>query len=418
MNLNETLAYINSMPKFIEKPVLDVMKAILNKLDNPQDKLKFIHIAGTNGKGSVCSYISSILKQSDMTVGMFTSPFVTCFNERFQVNGEYITDCDLCDITASVKATLDKMGDDYKIPQFGLVTIIGFVYFLKKQCDVVVLEVGLGGRTDPTNVISTPLCSVITQIGLDHTDRLGDNIGQIAFEKGGIIKAGGKTVLYPNQDEQVVNVIRSLSIQSESKLIIPRADRLECVKCNLTGATFDYFGEEYEISIAGNCQVYNAVTAIETIKAVFPKIPVDTVKKGLKSAHIPARLQVISKNPTIILDGGHNADAVNVLCEYILKNGIKPACIIGMCKDKDIEYFIQRLGPICREIHTVSVGTRAETAENLAQYSQHYCSTVKAHESVESALEELMSQDGDILICGSLFVANKAYNALKTKFDI
>ena len=418
MNLNETMAYINSMPKFIERPVLDVMKAVLSKLDNPQEKLKFIHVAGTNGKGSVCAYISSILKESDITVGMFTSPFVTCFNERFQVNGELISDSDLCDITAQVKSVLDEMGENYFIPQFALVTIIGFIYFLKKQCDVVVLEVGLGGRSDPTNVISTPLCSVIMQIGLDHTDRLGNNIGQIAFEKGGIIKAGGKTVLYPMQDEQVVNVIRSLSIQSQSKLIIPRADRLECVKCNLTGATFDYFGEEYEISIAGNCQVYNAITAIETVKAVFPKIPADTVKKGLKSAHIPARLQVISKAPAIILDGGHNADAVNVLCEYILKNRIKPACIIGMCKDKDIEYFIQKLGPLCREIHTVSVGARAESAETLAEHSQHYCSTVKVHDSVESALEQLMSQDGDILICGSLFVANKAYNALKARFDI
>ena len=207
------------MPRFIEKPVLEVMKTVLCTLDNPQDKLKFIHVAGTNGKGSACVYISSIAKSAGLTVGKFTSPYVVDFRERFQINDRMISKSDLCEITTQVKSILDELGEDYLLPQFALITVIGFLYFLKNNCDVVVLEVGLGGRTDPTNIIKNPLCSVIMQIGLDHTDRLGDNVGQIAFEKGGIIKPNGKTVLYPIQKEQTVNVIRSMSIQSNSKFI-------------------------------------------------------------------------------------------------------------------------------------------------------------------------------------------------------
>ena len=419
MNLTDTMEYINSMPRFIEKPVLEVMKTVLCTLDNPQDKLKFIHVAGTNGKGSACAYISSIAKCAGLTVGKFTSPYVVDFRERFQINDRMISKSYLCEITTQVKSILDELGEDYLLPQFALITVIGFLYFLKNNCDVVVLEVGLGGRTDPTNIIKNPLCSVIMQIGLDHTDRLGDNIGQIAFEKGGIIKPNGKTVLYPIQKEQTVNVIRSMSIQSNSKFIQTRTDDIKNINYSLTGATFTYKGEYYEIGISGKCQPYNALTAIEAINASLPDITTDIIKKGLKNAQIPARLQVIRQSPALVVDGGHNEDAVNVLIDFILRNKIKPICVIGMSKDKDIKTFIHKIGPLCREIHTVQVDSpRAETAENIATLAQIYCSTVKPHSDFDKLIDEMLSKDDDLLICGSLYVANYALNAIKSKFDI
>ena len=418
MNLKETQAYISSMPRFITSPVLDVMRAVLCELGNPQEKLKFIHVAGTNGKGSACAYISSVCEESGMKTGLFTSPYVIDFRERFQINGEMISESELCEITEEIKSVLDRM-PDCKPPEFGLVTLIGLLWFYKKKCDVVVFEVGLGGRTDPTNVIPTPLCSVIMQIGLDHTDRLGDNLGKIAFEKGGIIKPNGNTVMYPRQEEQVVNVIRSLSIQSESKFVYPRLNGLTNVEYTFKGAKFKWNGEEFELEIAGECQPYNALTAIEAVRVAFPKIPLEDIQNGIRKARIPARIQVIRETPKLIIDGGHNADSVKVLSDYIIRNRVHPICVMGMMKDKDTAGFLHTIGPLCREIYAVqSASPRAETPENICLLAKNYCSKVECCDDLPKLLKTLVSRDEDLLICGSLFVANEAYHALKDEFDI
>lgn len=413
MNLNETMKYINSMPRFIQRPVLDIMRTALVKLGSPHEKLKFIHVAGTNGKGSVCSYLSCVCREHGMKTGAFTSPFVIDFRERFQINGEMITESELCETTQQVKDVLDVLGERYLPPQFGLVTLIGLTWFMKKGCDVVVLEVGLGGRSDPTNVIPTPLCSVITQIGMDHTDRLGDNIGHIAFEKGGIIKACGVTVLYPIQQEQTLNVIRSLSIQSKSRFIFPSLNQLTNIKYSLTGAEFCRKGERYEISIPGKCQPYNALTAIEAIRACLPEITQREIADGLKKARLPARLSVLRRSPAIIIDGGHNADAVEVLCDFVSQNRLKPVCVIGMMSDKDIDGFLAKIGPLCREIYAVQADDpRAESAGSIARRARHYCSSVSVCADLKSLLPRLADSASDLLICGSLFVAAQAYRIL------
>lgn len=401
------------MPRFVKRPVLDIMRAIMNKLGSPQDSLKFIHVAGTNGKGSACAYLSCICREHGMKTGMFTSPFVIDFRERFQINGEMISESELCETTQQVKTALDELGEEYLPPQFGLITAIGLLWFYKKQCDIVVFEVGLGGRTDPTNIIKTPLCSVIMQIGMDHTDRLGDNIGKIAFEKGGIIKPSGITVLYPLQKEQTVNVIRSMSIQSQSRFIYPSAKQLTDVRQTLGGSSFTRSGQTYEVGISGKCQPYNALTVIEAVHACLPEITDDEIKRGLKRANLPARIHVLRRDPALVIDGGHNEDAVDVLSEFILQNRLKPVCVIGMMSDKDIDGYLAKLGPLCLEIYAVQAASeRSEPAADIAKRAHHYCDYVKVSYDMRSLLEKLIKEKKDLLICGSLFVANEAYKIL------
>lgn len=412
MNYKQATEYIDSFLMFGSKLGLTRITKLLSDLGNPQDTLKFIHIAGTNGKGSTAYYCESVLRHAGYKVGMFVSPYIVDFRERFQINSQMISESDLCDIVARIKEICDRYPKDELPTEFEIVTAIGMVYFAEQKCDMVVLEVGLGGRLDSTNVIKTPDVCAITSLSLDHTQYLGETIDQIAYEKGGIIKAGAPVVLYPLQESGALETIKQICRERNSKLIIPSlANTLEK---SIFGETIEFDGLEFRLAIPGDKQKYNASVAITALRECSLELDDEQIVKGLESAKIPARLEVLSTNPKILLDGAHNPDGV-VMLEHTLDEYFdSPVGIIGMMKDKDIEKVLEKIAPKFSKIYTVTVDNpRSETADNLAKTVKKYCADVHACESVESAIELAKAENKDFCICGSLYLCSQARKILK-----
>ena len=257
MNYNEALDYIHSLLVFGSRPGLERMNEVMEKFNNVQDTLKYIHIAGTNGKGSTATMLSNVYIAAGYKVGLYISPYVVTFCERMQVNGVPISEKDLCFVCEQVKNT------GVTLTEFEFITACAFLYFAKEKCDVVILETGLGGRLDATNIIKNPLCSVITHIALDHMQVLGNTIGEITGEKCGIIKGNAPVVTDYMQDEEVISVIKSKT----SNLTVPEKDNVNIVSSDINGNTFIYKGEEYHTSLIGKHQINNALSVIETVNA-------------------------------------------------------------------------------------------------------------------------------------------------------
>ena len=412
MTYKQATEYIDSFLMFGSKLGLTRITKLLSDLGNPQDTLKFIHIAGTNGKGSTAYYCESVLRHAGYKVGMFVSPYIVDFRERFQINSQMISESDLCDIVARIKAICDTYPKDELPTEFEIVTAIGMVYFAEQKCDMVVLEVGLGGRLDSTNVIKTPDVCAITSLSLDHTQYLGETIDQIAYEKGGIIKAGAPVVLYPLQESGALETIEQICRERNSKLIIPNlANTLEK---SIFGEKVEFDGLEFRLAIPGDKQKYNASVAITALRECSLELDDEQIVKGLESAKIPARLEVLSTNPKILLDGAHNPDGV-VMLEHTLDEYFdSPVGIIGMMKDKDIEKVLEKIAPKFSKIYTVTVDNpRSETADNLAKTVKKYCADVHACESVESAISCAQAENKDFCVCGSLYLCSQARKILK-----
>lgn len=334
MNYCDALNYTHSLLKFGIKPGLERVSRLLSRLGNPQNDLKFIHVAGTNGKGSVCAMISSILRESGKKIGMFISPYIVDFRERIQINGEFISEEDFAYYALKVKEVINEEKDSPT--EFEFITAVAFTYFKEKGCDVVVLEVGLGGRYDSTNVIGVPLCSVITSISLDHTDILGDTVEKIAEEKCGIIKKNGVTVTSPLQNEGAFEVIAKNCAEKNNTLRMP-CDRPNILSQTLLGTRFEYGGETYTLGLPGDFQMKNVTLAIEVADVLG--IDVNHVKKGLEKAVHPARFEVVRDNPYVIIDGAHNEDGALELKASIDKyfKGQKVLGVCGMLADKSYQ---------------------------------------------------------------------------------
>ncbi|MFI3325831.1 MAG: folylpolyglutamate synthase/dihydrofolate synthase family protein [Clostridia bacterium] len=407
MTYKEALEMVSSRRKFPKKPGLERMKHLLDLIGNPQNKLKFVHVAGTNGKGTTCSYISSVLQESGYKTGLFTSPFVIDFTERFQINSQMIDHEQLIKHVDYVSSF-----DLGEITEFEFVTAIAMDWFAKQNCDIVVLEVGLGGRFDATNVIENPLVSVITSISLDHTKILGDTVEQIAFEKAGIIKENCPTVCYLNQKDSVIKVIEETCKTKNSKFHL--ADMyFDILEENINGSKFKTEELEIFIPFCGNHQIYNAITAYETIKILKKQnynITNENIVKGFRKTKIPARMEVISENPLFILDGGHNIGGAIAL-ESVLKKYLdnKKICgIIGMVEDKDYPDYVKVLAPkfdkiICLEPND----KRALKAEVLAGFARKHCDDVKVLPNACEAIDMALKEYENIVACGSLYLASE-----------
>lgn len=274
MTYRQAIDKINSLLRFGSRPGLDRITKLLQLLGNPHKGLSCVHVAGTNGKGSVCALLSSVLKNAGYKTGLFISPYVVDFRERIQINGCMIPETQLSEITEQVLPFVEQMATQNEIiTEFELITAIAFLYFKRQNCDIVVLETGLGGRFDSTNVIQTPLCSVITSIGLDHTAVLGGTVEEIAFEKSGIIKPYGNTVFYPQQPS--VNAVIEKAV-TEQKNTLFYADNvpLSPLESTIEGTTLDYGGQRLLLPLIGRHQIKNAKTALQTLqvlqKAGFP----------------------------------------------------------------------------------------------------------------------------------------------------
>ncbi len=398
MNYNETLKYIHSLGAFSHKAGLERINAVCQKLGQPQNNFKSIHIAGTNGKGSVCSFVSSVLKQAGYKVGIFVSPYITDFCERIQINGEYISRENLCRLSRQV------MDTGINLTEFEFITAVGFLYFSENKIDVAVLETGLGGRFDATNVISAPLVSVITKIGLDHTAVLGETIEQITKEKCGIIKSN-TVVTTHNQPQEAFDVINKY-VQN---VITPNTSELKIKKISLLGNEFSYCGTDYKISLGGDFQIENALVAIETLKNCGLLINDTDIKFGLENAFIPARLELVKQNPLIVIDGAHNPDGAEALCKA-LKEYPNATAIIGVMRDKNYKRVLELTLPYIKNTVCVSpIVPRALSAQELSTYAQKYCKNVFVANTLNDAINiaKQSCDDNPIFVFGSLYLASQ-----------
>ena len=418
MTYENALEKIHSLLSFGSRPGLDRILTLLDRMGNPQDKLKYIHIAGTNGKGSVSAMLSSTLVASGYKTGLFISPYITDFRERIQINNEMISKETLADAVEETFPLIEKLqSEGIIITEFEYVNALEFFIHANENCDVVVLETGLGGLLDCTNVIKPPLCSVITTIVLDHTAILGDTIEKIAAQKCGIIKSGSLAVT-SKQEEKAMNVIE----QTVERLNVPLS-KSESIKINvlsetLEGSDFEYNGRKIHLNLAGKHQLENAKTALAAIESVrqkgLLKITDDDISIGFSKTVNPARFELLSKNPVVILDGAHNPNGIEALKNAVSNflDGKKITCVMGMLADKDIDSSIKLLDDVFESVYTVPVNNpRAISSDKLAEKCKGYFKNVTSFDSAEkafdTAFDDAKKNGGAILICGSLYLAGE-----------
>ncbi len=403
MNYQESLAYIHSLLRFGIKPGLERISLVLSRLGNPQEGCRCVHIAGTNGKGSTSTMLAAVCRAAGLKTGLYTSPYVVDFRERMQINGEYISQSDLCSYTQRVRIAAETVG--VELTEFEFITALAFLWFAESDCDVVVLETGLGGRFDATNVIAKPLASVIVPIGLDHTAILGDTLEAIAFEKAGIIKKGCPVVVACNQPKAVQQVLEKRA--SEMGSTISFCDAPKVLESGIFGSRFLCGEKEYSVGMMGDYQALNATTVVQTVKAIDLPIKEEHIAEGLQSAFIPARMEKISLSPLTILDGGHNGHAAAAIKSSIANFPQKPIAIIGMMEDKDISDYAALLGECFSRIITVRVADnpRSISAEGLARIFGSYNSNVETASDYAQAIKMAEVGKQSVMVCGSLYLA-------------
>lgn len=396
MNYREATEYIEELQQYGSVLGLDSMRELCSRLGNPQDELRFVHIAGTNGKGSVLAYVSTILKEAGYRVGRYLSPTITDYRERFQIDGRFITQSGLCKYLERVKEAAEAMaaeGKPHPTP-FEVETAVAFLYFLDKKCDIVVLETGLGGALDATNVVKTTVAAVFASISMDHMAILGDTLEKIALVKAGIMK-DRCYVVTARQDPAVAKILKQAALLRKCKLYTADAERAKQVFYGVTKQRFTYAGyKNLEISMLGKFQIENAVVAVETIqvlaKAGFP-VKEEALRRGLLLTSWPGRFSVIGKKPLFIADGAHNEDASRRLAEslqfYFAEK--KMIFILGMLKDKEYEKVINNTCNMAEHIITVTppIRERAMPAYELAQAVRECNGNVTVADSVPEAVE-------------------------------
>jgi len=414
MNYTEALEYIHGTLKFGIKLGLSNITILLDLMGNPQKKLKFVHIAGTNGKGSTAAFISSILMEAGYKVGVFTSPYLERFTERIKVGADEISESDIARITEFIRDKVNIMIDrGYNHPtEFEIVTALGMQYFYEKSCDIVVLEVGLGGRFDSTNVIDSSLVSVITAIGFDHMKILGNTLSEIAFEKAGIIKPSGEVVLY-SQPREAEKVIEDVCAERGAKLHKVDFSNIDIADWSADGQVFHYKQlRNLKISLIGHHQTRNAVMAVEACKIVsqrgFP-ISENAIRKGLENAKWPGRMEIIKKEPLFLIDGAHNAQGAEILRDAldVYFPDRRRIFIFGVLRDKDYMSIIKTVIPGALIVIAVTPASeRALPAEELAILIKPYCKNILVSDTIESAVKEAfkLSSESDIICAfGSLY---------------
>lgn len=429
MKYTECLEYINLINS--KKGIslgLDNIRILCDKLGNPQNELKFVHIAGTNGKGSTLAFISTILKESGYKVGRYVSPTIRDYRERIQINEKLISMKDIGVYMELVKKACDSMVDEgYNQPTaFEIETALAFLYFKEKACDIVVLETGMGGITDATNIISTTILSVLVSISMDHMQYLGDTLSKITEKKCGIIKEG-IPVVSANQQEEAQNTIISFCNKKGCRIDFVDNKKIKKHSFKPDKQTFCYEGEKYEISLGGVWQSENASLAITAAKILqnecgFIKINDRSIHKGLSNAKWPARFQIISKKPMFIIDGAHNDDAAKRLRESIdayFGNKTK-IYIVGMFRDKETEKVVEQIvndGAIVFTCATPN-NPRALSSVEMADIVKKYNRNVTSCDSIEEAVEfstAIADNNSVIIAFGSLAYLGKIIDIFDIK---
>ena len=417
MDYKEALDYIGGSTWFGAEPGLDRIRELLESLGRPQDRLKAVHIAGTNGKGSCAAMLAAILKASGYKTGLFTSPYIQRFNERMQINGKQIEDDTLADIVAAVKPAAESM--DEHPTQFEMITACAMLWFAREGCDIAVLEVGLGGRFDATNIIGTPEAAVIMHIGLDHTRILGETVEQIAFEKAGIIKPGCDCVLY-QQEENVIRVIRDICANRGARLTVADFEQILPEFDSIDGQVFTYRGEAYALPLLGQNQLCNAAVVLDTVSVLRRKgwkLEQSDVEHGLYSVSWPARFEIVSEEPAFVIDGGHNPQCAETVADNLRRYFPGKRCVIlaGVMRDKDYPEIFRILDPEAAEYVCVTPtsGSRALPAAELGAMLEDFGKKVTVCESVPAAIaaaSDAAGKDGVVCAVGSLYLAGEIRN--------
>lgn len=414
MNYKDSVKYIHSLLKFGMNLGLRRISALLNELGNPQEKLEFVHVAGTNGKGTTSTMLSGILCAAGKKTGLFTSPYVFDFCERIQINNKNIPHDDLSRVVEKVKNACDRLSAKGTEPtEFEAITAAAMLYFYEQKCDAVVLEVGLGGRYDSTNIIPCPKAAVITSISLDHTKILGDTVEKIAAEKCGIIKNGGTVITTSEQNEKALSVIKDTVKEKNGRLLIGDVSAAGILSEDIFGTEISYNGLTVKIPLVGRHQVENTVGVITAARALG--ISDELIKKGIESTVIHARMEIISRSPVIMLDGGHNPECAaaleNVLVRFAGDKSI--TVLIGMMADKDTKDYLAAILPHCKTaVFTKPSNPRAEDENVLLREGKCFCRDVVSVKDPKDAYKkaESLVKNGDmLLVCGSFYLLSDIF---------
>lgn len=420
MDYKEALEYINGISWLGSKPGLTRVSELLERLGRPQDGLRFIHIAGTNGKGSCAALLASVMKCCGYRTGLFTSPYLFRFNERMQVNGKPIGDEALAEIVTQVKPAAEAMADHPT--EFEMMTAAAFLWFQQEKCDIVVLETGLGGRLDATNVIGAPEAAVIMNIGLDHTQILGDTVEKIAAEKAGIVKPGCDCVLY-QQQESVMAVVRKRCAALGVGLHVADFSQIQSEFDSLYGQSFAYKEELYALPLLGKHQLKNAATALEVVEVLRAKgwkLEQSDVEHGIYAVSWPGRFELIHDDPLFVVDGGHNPQCAETVVDNLMNyfGGKHRVMLVGMLADKDVEGTLTILDRAADEyICTTPESERALPAEELAKKLEKYGKQITVCPAIPDAVGAACDAAGDTgMVCavGSLY----SVGAIRACFDL
>ena len=429
MKYQEALEYMESLNRYGIIPGLDSIRRLCGSLGNPQDGLKFVHIAGTNGKGSVLAYVSTVLKKAGLKVGRYLSPVIFEYREKIQVGARPITQNALCEGAEVIRAACeDLVGQGFPHPTaFEEETALAFWYFRKMNCDIVVLETGMGGREDATNVVTNTVVSVLASISMDHMKFLGDHLSDIAWQKAGIMKPG-RPVVSMEQEPEAAEVIQREASRLGCPLLFADVDKAERIHYGMEKQTFDYGDYRgLEISLAGKVQNENAVLAVEVIEALRRegyRITEDALRKGLLETRWPGRFSVIAKKPLFVVDGAHNEDAARKLAQSIkfYFTNKRIIYIMGVLKDKEYGKVIGLTHMYADQILTVTPpgNPRALGAYELAKEVSRVHPQVTAADSLEEAVEMaylLAGREDVILAFGSLSYLGRLMKIVEKKTD-
>lgn len=418
--------YIHALGRFTGRPGLHRIRALCAALGDPQDGLRFVHIAGTNGKGSTACMTASILQAAGYRVGLYTSPYLVQFHERIRVNGALISDGDLTRLSGEVAAAAKGLSlpAGETIGEFEFTTALGFRYFAEQGCDIVVLETGLGGRCDATNVVRTTEVSVITPISRDHMAVLGDTVAEIAGEKAAIIKPASAVVCADGQPEEAQVVIHHAC---EALGAVWYEGERECrlLRCGIDGSAFVCRGQGYTVAMPGRHQLQNAMTALRTVDALRLRgweIPVEAAGRGLARARMQGRLERVVDQPLVLLDGAHNEAGIEALCRTVdeLLKMRRLHVVMGMVRDKEYEVCVRRMARRADVFYACAPDTedRSLNEQTVAALAEQGCAEVYDCHTVERALAAALgnaSQEDCILVCGSLFLVGEAEKILRTR---
>ncbi len=420
MNAEQAIAYIHSVCWKGSIPGLGRTQELLEKMGNPEKKLKFVHIAGTNGKGSTAAMTASILSKAGYRTGLYTSPYIYRFHERIQVDGVEISDEDLTEITEYVKPLADSMAQSPT--EFELVCCIAFEYFYRKKCDIVVLEVGMGGAWDATNVIEVPEVAVITNIGLDHTEYLGDTVEKIAETKSGIFKPHGHAVVY-RSTPSVEAVYERVCAERDVSLRKADFEGLVLKAHTLEGQVFDCGSRKnLVLPLLGDHQLHNASVVLSIADTLIGEgwnISEQNIYDGIRDVRWPGRFDIVCRKPLFIIDGGHNPQCIEALVKNIRDYlaGKKVIALTGVLADKDYADMYKPVMPLVdRFVCITPPNPRKLEAEQLARYLRQAGAQAQASESILDGVKkamELAGKDGVVLCFGSLYSIGGIRDALK-----